>query len=50
MKKYEYKYIALNGFKNTDAVEEMLNAYGNEGWELVGVWVQYYYFKREILD
>ena len=32
-KQYEYKVIQKNSF---DGIEDILNMYGNLGWELVG--------------
>lgn len=37
--KWEYKVIEINSIKNLgdpDKLQEELNNYGNEGWELIG--------------
>jgi hypothetical protein len=43
MQKWEYKYY----FHNTGIVEQALNAFGEQGWELVAANDgRYFYFKR----
>ncbi|WP_270940853.1 DUF4177 domain-containing protein [Romboutsia lituseburensis] len=46
MVKYEYKCVMIIGDSNKTS--ELLNKYGNEGWELVSVWNTWHYFKREL--
>ncbi|MEG0153433.1 MAG: DUF4177 domain-containing protein [Niameybacter sp.] len=45
MKKYEYKCISIWG--GATKTTEILNEYGNNGWELVCVQNMWFYFKRE---
>lgn len=49
MKRYEYHYVALNSFQKTVRIIEELNRFGAEGWELVGIFMNQCYFKREIM-
>ncbi len=46
LKKYEYKCVSIFGLG--EKTTRMLNAYGQEGWELVSVYWAWHYFKREI--
>jgi hypothetical protein len=47
MKKYEYMVISIMKFSSYK-IQEELNSYGREGWELIHVESNYYFFKREI--
>jgi hypothetical protein len=51
--KWEYRVLVLSGIKvgfgvqqTAGITEKELNKLGDEGWELVGVGAQAYYFKR----
>ena len=46
MKRYEYMYVHIWVF--VKKINERLNEYGEDGWELVAVYWTWYYFKREI--
>lgn len=46
MEKYEYKYVTIYG--DIENITDELNSYGNDGWELICVWNNWHYFKRNI--
>ncbi len=46
MKKYEYKCVFIGGMG--EKTTRVLNQYGQQGWELVCVWLAWHYLKREI--
>jgi hypothetical protein len=44
MQKYEYKCVAIAGLG--EKTTKILNSYGKDGWELVGVTWIWHYFKK----
>mgnify|MGYP000022825867 FL=1 len=46
MKKYEYKCVSIVGMGARTT--EVLNSYGQDGWELVATAWIWHYFKRPI--
>lgn len=54
MKRYEYK-CEIDRYLNEDEIEELLNEYGKDGWELISVsneskphYYRDFYFKRKL--
>lgn len=47
MKRFEYKCVWIFGFAETRT--RILNSYGQEGWELVSVFMKWFYLKRELV-
>ncbi|HWQ42995.1 MAG TPA: DUF4177 domain-containing protein [Desulfosporosinus sp.] len=46
--KYEYKCISILG--GGEKTTQILNQYGQQGWELVNTWFIWFYFKRNLHD
>jgi hypothetical protein len=46
MDRFEYKCVAILG--GGERTSRVLNEYGREGWELVGVWVFWHWLKHRL--